>query len=218
MKKFFMKPVLLLMGASLLISLGGCSKKDSENENNVVLEQETQEESQEELQEETDSEGSQETDQKVVDNTETSEVGEFSSFTSYDLAGNEVTQEVFAEADLTVLNIWGTFCGPCIREMPDLGEIAEEYKDMGVQIIGLASDVYDESDIEKANEIIEKTNANYLHLLPTQDLYDIYLKNVMAIPETLFLDKDGYILDSITGARDKETWISLIDAALEDLQ
>ena len=218
MKKFFMKPVLLLMGASLLISLGGCGKKDSENENNVALEQETQEESQEELQEETDSEGSQEKDQEVVDNTETSEVGEFSSFTSYDLAGNEFTQDVLAEADLTVLNIWGTFCGPCIREMPDLGEIAEEYKDKGVQIIGLASDVYDESDIEKAKEIIEKTNANYLHLLPTQDLYDIYLKNVMAIPETLFLDKDGYILDSITGARDKETWISLIDAALEDLQ
>lgn len=218
MKKFFMKPVLLLMGASLLISLGGCGKKDSVSKNNVALEQETQEDSQEELQEETDLEGSQETDQEVADNTETSEVGEFSSFTSYDLAGNEVTQDILAEADLTVLNIWGTFCGPCIREMPDLGEIAEEYKDKGVQIIGLASDVYDESGIEKANEIIEKTNANYLHLLPTQDLYDIYLKNVMAIPETLFLDKDGYILDSITGARDKETWISLIDAALEDLQ
>lgn len=218
MKKFFMKPVLLLMGASLLISLGGCGKKDSVSKSNVALEQETQEDSQEELQEETDLEGSQETDQEVADNTETSEVGEFSSFTSYDLAGNEVTQDILAEADLTVLNIWGTFCGPCIREMPDLGEIAEEYKDKGVQIIGLASDVYDESGIEKANEIIEKTNANYLHLLPTQDLYDIYLKNVMAIPETLFLDKDGYILDSITGARDKETWISLIDAALEDLQ
>lgn len=218
MKRFFMKPVLLLMGASLLISLGGCGKKDSESKNNVALEQETQEESQEEIQEETEQGNSQETDQEVVDDTKTTEVGEFSSFTSYDLAGNEVTQEVLAEADLTVLNIWGTFCGPCIREMPDLGEIAEEYKDKGVQIIGLASDVYDESDIEKANEIIEKTNANYLHLLPTQDLYDIYLKNVMAIPETLFLDKDGYILDSITGARDKETWISLIDAALEDLQ
>lgn len=214
MKKFFMKPVLLLMGASLLISLGGCGKKDSVNRNNVTLKQETQEK----LQEETDPEGSQETDQEVAETTETSEVGEFSSFTSYDLAGNEVTQDILAEADLTVLNIWGTFCGPCIREMPDLGEIAEEYKDKGVQIIGLASDVYDESGIEKANEIIEKTNANYLHLLPTQDLYDIYLKNVMAIPETLFLDKDGYILDSITGARDKETWISLIDAALEDLQ
>ena len=32
-----------------------------------------------------------------------------------------MTHEVFDDADLTVINIWGTFCGPCIQEMPDLG-------------------------------------------------------------------------------------------------
>lgn len=213
MKKIFKKPVLLLVGALVIMSLGGCGKKNIDNNNNVALENETKEESQEKPKEDV----LQESDQDAVDDTDTSAAGEFSSFTSYDLEGNEVTQDILAEADLTILNIWGTFCGPCIREMPDLAEIAEEYKEKGVQIIGLASDVYDESGIKKANEIIEKTNANYLHLLPTQDLYDIYLKNVMAIPETLFIDKEGNILDSITGARDKDTWISLIDAALEDL-
>lgn len=213
MIKLFKKPVLIVLGALVIMSLGGCQKKDSESNNTVIFEEEKNKESQEETKEDI----LQEADQEVADETDSGAKGEFSSFTSYDLEGNEVTQDILEEAELTVLNIWGTFCGPCIREMPDLGEISEEYKDKGVQIIGLVSDVYDTSGIEKANEIIDKTNANYLHILPTQDIYDIYLKNVMAIPETLFLDKEGNILDSITGARDKDTWISLIDAALENL-
>ena len=51
----------------------------------------------------------------------------FGSFTSETLEGTEITQDIFAEADLTMVNIWGTFCGPCIREMPELGEISREY-------------------------------------------------------------------------------------------
>lgn len=40
------------------------------------------------------------------------------AFTTVDMAGNTVTDELFTQADLTVLNIWGTYCGPCIGEMP----------------------------------------------------------------------------------------------------
>ena len=43
------------------------------------------------------------------------------AFTTKDLDGNEVTEEIFAKKDLTVVNIWGTFCTPCIGEMPALG-------------------------------------------------------------------------------------------------
>ena len=45
----------------------------------------------------------------------------FGSFTAQTLDGTEVTQDIFKETDLTMVNIWGTFCGPCIREMPELG-------------------------------------------------------------------------------------------------
>ncbi|WP_310602344.1 TlpA family protein disulfide reductase [Anaerosporobacter sp.] len=213
MKRFFRKQNIMLLGVFVMISLGACEKRESVNGTNdkITLEQETENLNKDDV-------DNKDISKENTVNEEVAAKGEFSSFVSYDLEGNEVTQDILADADLTVLNIWGTFCGPCIREMPELGEIAEEYTERGVQIIGLVSDVSDESGITKAKEIVEKTGANYLHILPTQDLYDCYLKDVMAVPETLFLDRNGNILDSIVGANDKATWISLIDAALENLQ
>ena len=61
---------------------------------------------------------------------DTEPLGPFQFFTVEDIEGNEVTHEVFADADLTVINIWGTFCGPCIQEMPDLGALSQELRRM----------------------------------------------------------------------------------------
>ena len=67
--------------------------------------------------------------------------GDFSSFKTYDIDGNVVTQDIFKDFDLTMINIWGTYCSPCIREMPDLGEIHDEYKDRKVNVVGIVIDV-----------------------------------------------------------------------------
>ena len=97
------------------------------------------------------------------DNQEESQTGEseesrgvFEAFTAQDLDGNQVDQSIFADADLTMINVWGTFCTPCLDEMPDLGELSEEYKDKGMQIIGICSDTVnadrklDEAQVKKS--------------------------------------------------------------------
>lgn len=61
--------------------------------------------------------------------------GDKISFTATDFKGNPVTSEIFAKNKLTMVNIWGTFCGPCIREMPDLARINEENKAKGIEEI-----------------------------------------------------------------------------------
>ena len=65
------------------------------------------------------------------------------AFTARDLDGKTHTQELLGGAKLTVFNAWGTFCPPCLREMPDLGKLAEELKPEGVQIVGLLCDWFD---------------------------------------------------------------------------
>ena len=67
--------------------------------------------------------------------------GVLSSFTAQDLNGNQVDQSVLADYQLTMVNIWATFCGPCLSEMPELGEIHAEYADKGVQVVGIVADV-----------------------------------------------------------------------------
>ena len=42
----------------------------------------------------------------------------FPEFKTTDTNGNEVTEKIFADKDITMVNVWGTFCGPCINEMP----------------------------------------------------------------------------------------------------
>ena len=133
-----------------------------------------------------------------------------------------MTHEVFADADLTVINIWGTFCGPCIQEMPDLGALSQEYAEKNVQFIGLVGDAFDSQGnidaaiVEEAKSIVAQTGADYLHLLPMNELLYNVMSQISAYPTTVFVDSEGKQVDyAYLGAADKATWAERIDAALE---
>lgn len=138
-----------------------------------------------------------------AENRETQEDSNlFPSFTATDLDGSTVTESIFSEKDLTVLNIWGTFCGPCIGEMPELGEWAKEMPD-NVQMLGLIIDINGEEDTEHrdlAVDITQKAGADFTNLIANADFAPI-LKDVVGVPTTLFIDGDGNIVgDPIVGA------------------
>lgn len=144
--------------------------------------------------------------------------GLFGSFETMTHYGTPVTEDIFTEADLTMVNIWGTFCSPCIREMPDLGELAEEYAEKGVQIVGIISDVTSSfnTDVET---IIQATGADYTHLILTESLYKGYMSGVQVVPTTVFVDSEGNQVGEVyTGSKDKETWAAIIDEALSLLE
>lgn len=126
----------------------------------------------------------------------------FPAFTATDLDGNEVTESIFSEKDLTVLNIWGTFCGPCIGEMPELGEWAKEMPD-NVQIVGLIIDINGEEDTEHrdlAVDITQQAGVEFTNLIANMDFAPI-LKDVVGVPTTLFIDGEGNLVgDPIVGA------------------
>lgn len=128
--------------------------------------------------------------------------GQMPSFTTKDLEGNTVTESIFAEKDLTVVNIWGTFCPPCIEEMPELGAWAEEMPD-NVQIVGLIVDIAGDDDKEHrdmAVTITEKAGADFLQIIANNDFAEI-LQGVVGVPTTLFVDKDGNLVgEPVVGA------------------
>lgn len=141
----------------------------------------------------------------------------FQNFTSVDLDGNPVTQEIFAEHALTMVNIWGTFCGPCIREMPDLGVLAAEYADRGMQIVGIVADVggVDDKLADTARRIVAETGADYPHILLSADLWEAKLNTVSAIPTTFFVDAGGNVLSKdYIGSNSADGWRTVIDEVL----
>lgn len=161
------------------------------------------------------------TDGQQTDAEDESDKNEiFGEFKTKTLDGKDVNQDIFAEADLTMVNIWGTFCGPCIREMPDLGELSREYADKGFQMVGIISDVSRPED-ETALEIVDKTEADYTHLVIPDDANMQYriLKNAQVVPTTIFLDKNGnQVGENYPGAKSKKQWIAVINKMLEKVQ
>ncbi|MCR4647832.1 MAG: TlpA family protein disulfide reductase [Lachnospiraceae bacterium] len=136
------------------------------------------------------------------------------TFSTTDLYGNPYTEEVFTHAKINFVNIWGTFCGPCIMEMPDLGELSHEYDPSDVQFIGIVCDVYSEYHAKPAFEIIDETGADYLHLVTNESINNWKLNEVDAVPTTLIIDSYGNILYTTVGSDSKENWKAVIDTYL----
>ena len=140
---------------------------------------------------------------------------QFGTFVTTNMDGTEVNQDIFAEAQLTMVNIWATYCSPCISEMPHLQELSEEYADKNVAIVGIISDVTQAGD-PNAVEVMELTGVRYPQLVHSQDLYDNFLHLVQAVPTTVFVDKEGIrVGDVIMGAKTKDGWIEEIEKRLE---
>ena len=147
--------------------------------------------------------------------------GDKITFTATDMNGAAVTSDIFAKNKVTMLNIWGTFCGPCIREMPDLAKLAKTNAEKGVQIVGIPIDIVDRNGkiITRAKKdgeaIIKQTGAAYTHIVPNIAMVNGLLKNVQAVPATIFVDKDGkQIGEMYLGARSQKDWQKIIDDLL----
>ena len=142
-------------------------------------------------------------------------------FWTLDLEGNEITETIFSPYQLTLVNIWATFCSPCLQEMPALAELRNEFASKNVNIIGIVTDVYHSNqkifaeNRNTANYIIAQTGADYIHLLPSQDLVNLRLKDSQVVPETFFVDSTGKIVgQTYYGARNKNAWKKIIESTL----
>ncbi len=123
-------------------------------------------------------------------------------FTTEDLSGKKVTNDIFAKKDLTVVNLWATFCGPCIEEMPELQALSSKYADK-VQFVGIVGDVAGSDDtehLELAQTITKKAGVKFTNLIASDDLED-FLSGVIGYPTTIFVDSQGNIIgDPIVGS------------------
>lgn len=141
------------------------------------------------------------------------EAGTVVALEGADMDGNPVdTKELFKKAKLTMVNIWATFCGPCINEMPDLGRMAEAMPE-GSQLVGVITDFDGNEDLAK--EILEKSNAKFFQIIPDANK-STTLQSVMAVPTTLFVDHDGKLVgEPVVGSRSEADYVKEIEARLK---
>ena len=160
------------------------------------------------------SEGSSSSDSSGTTKQETSENGfpvNMPEFSTTDMDGNKVTNDTFADYDLTVVNFWATYCNPCIDELPELTEWKKELPD-NVNLIGLLVDVDEKgSDQYKlAEKIIKETGADYQHLIATEE-FDDMISNLVGVPTTFFVDSTGKIIGEPFAGADVDAYKQTVE-------
>ncbi len=153
------------------------------------------------------------------------QTGSLGNFSMKDIEGNTYTQEMFGDYDLTMINVFATWCTPCVNEIPDLQKLYEEMSDKGVNVVGIVLDTADEEGnvlnegLEKARLLAERTKASYPFLIPDADGLDGRLYGIEAVPETFFVDKNGNITGkTYSGSNSLEGWREVVESELENLK
>ena len=151
-------------------------------------------------------------------------VTDLSNIMTKDIHGKEFSSKDFANYDLTMVNVFATWCTACIQEIPDLVEVQKEMQAKGVNIIGIVTDTVDDTGenreaLEKAKLIQEKTKANYSFLMPDKTNFNGRLNGIQALPETFFVDKNGQIVgETYSGSHNKKDWTAIIEKELSALK
>lgn len=98
------------------------------------------------------------------------------------------------DGQLMVIDLWATWCGPCIKGMPHLQEVAAEYKDKGVNIIGLSVD----QEKEKPEIFFTDFAAPaYTVGWIGADGFDTF--DIRGIPSLFIIDEEGVIVEYFSG-------------------
>ncbi|MFW6691480.1 TlpA family protein disulfide reductase [Streptomyces sp. MAR4 CNX-425] len=138
-----------------------------------------------------------------------------------DISGETTHGKQLALADyrgkVVVLNVWGSWCAPCISEAPHLRKVAEDTADRGVQFIGINT-----RDLEPANAraFDREHNIKYPSLYdPMGKLILEFPKNTLApqaIPSTLILDREGKIAVRALKPLGEEELRKALDPVIEE--
>ena len=162
--------------------------------------------------------------QDTSDSTEATEGTNVGKFETTGVDGKTYTQDIFSKYDLTMVNIFTTWCSPCVNEIPDLEKLYQEMKDKGVGVVGVTLDTVgsggkqDEEAVKKAQVLQKKTKASYPFLIPDSGMMNGRLNGISAFPETFFVDKNGNIVgETYSGSHSLDEWKEIVEKELENV-
>jgi peroxiredoxin len=118
--------------------------------------------------------------------------GEFIDFTLPDLDGDTITLSELIKDKISLIDLWATWCAPCISTSRSMIPVYNEFKDSGFIVIGVANE-FDNTD--RLLKTLEKEKFPWLNLVELDSKHRIWDKyGVKEAGGTFLVDKDGKIL------------------------
>jgi cytochrome c biogenesis protein CcmG/thiol:disulfide interchange protein DsbE len=122
-------------------------------------------------------------------------------FALMDISGDETRLSDF-RGKVVILDFWATWCPPCRAEIPHFIELYSEYKDNGLEIIGVTMDW---NASRQAGPFAAENGMNYTVLIGDRKTADLY-GGIVSIPTTFIIDREGGLRKKYIGYQDKSVF------------
>lgn len=131
---------------------------------------------------------------------------------SFSTLNGEIISQETLKGDATVICVWATWCGDCIREIPELNALVDKYEGVeNVNFIALSDE--DEATVNKS---LKRFPFKFSHVANASEYTD-KLKTglVKHFPQVLVIDKDLNVVFDVTENKDKI--FGVLDGHIQDI-
>ncbi len=99
------------------------------------------------------------------------------------------------QGKVTVVDFWGTWCAPCIAEIPEYNRFFGDYRNKDVRLLALAAD---SGTVDEVRAAAKRLKIDYPVAVPTWDELDLF-GNLEAFPTTMIFDSNGKLVRQFIG-------------------
>lgn len=200
------KNLLLILVLVLSLVLTACSGKDNKDTGKDLVDEQVES-------------GNQTDGVSDKENSSSNRISKMPSFTLKDIDGNEISSDIFGDYDMTIISIWQSTWGPCIIELDALKVIYDEYKDQGVNVLGIVVDDVETYGDEGVRDVIETLGLEFPNIVADYDYMLELINFVRATPTAIVVDKNGeFILPPMVGSDGKEGDIERFKSIIEEFK
>jgi cytochrome c biogenesis protein CcmG/thiol:disulfide interchange protein DsbE len=118
-------------------------------------------------------------------------------FTLPDLQGRSV-QLAALRGKVVFINVWATWCPPCVEEMPTIQQLYERLHSRGLEILAVSLDAL---GVQVVAPFVQSRGLSFPTLLDPKNLVQ-RLYHTTGVPESFIVDKRGILVDKVVGPRD----------------
>lgn len=138
-------------------------------------------------------------------------------FKCQDMYEKEVTNHIFVDQKLTLINIWATTCAPCVDELPELQALYTEMQEQKVNIMGVVADGSGKESA--ARQILQQQGADYINIIPNDKFMADFVTRTDRVPVSIMVNSQGQrVGEIIVGTRTKDAYKKIIETTLEEMK